>query len=94
MIITGLLLNVSERNVTDAHGRPKCIYSISLLDNDDPQGIPIKISLDGFDQADKFRHQLRQEITLAAYAKSWTYEGKKGITFQYTPMVQQAKLGQ
>lgn len=92
MIITGLLLNVNERNVTDSQGKPKCIYTISILDNDDPQGFPIKIALDNFDQADKFRRQLRKEITLTAYAKSWTFDGKKGVTFQYTPIVQQ-KIG-
>ena len=93
MIITGLLLNVTERNVVDNNNKPKCIYNVQILDNDDPQGMPIKVSLDSFDQADKMRHQLRKEITICAYATSWNYEGKKGVTFKYVPIVQQAKLG-
>ena len=69
MIITGLLLNVSERSVTDSQGKPKLVYNITILDNDDPQGVPLKVSLENFEQAEKFRNQIRKEITIASYAE-------------------------
>lgn len=93
MIITGLLLNVNERNVVDNQGKPKCVYNIQILDDDDPTGTPIKISLDDFQQADKFRKQVRKEITMTVYATTWNYEGKKGITFKYIPTLSQSSLG-
>ena len=93
MLITGLLLNVTERSVVDSQNKPKCIYSAQMLDDDDPQGYPIKVVLDSFDQADKLRKQLRKEVSLCVYASTWNYDGKKGVTFKYVPTLSQSTLG-
>lgn len=86
MILSGYLINVISRDVTADDGRTKRVHNAYIIDNDDGEQ-PLRVSLNQ-EQADLFRRSLRQEITISVVARPWTYQGQRGVRYEYRPASQ------
>lgn len=88
MILTGYLINVVSRDVTSDDGRARTVYNAYIVDNDDSgTEQPLKVSLTR-QQAELFRQSLRQEITISIVARPWSYQGQRGVRYEYRPAAQ------